>query len=118
MHEMSLTVSLLAIVREEMQKHGAEKLVLVRLRCGALANVAPEALTMAFEVLIDGTALEGARLELTEEPLRLACGACHQEFSPERGVAALFSPCPLCGEDIGHAVLAGKELYIDHIEVE
>jgi hydrogenase nickel incorporation protein HypA/HybF len=118
MHEMSLTVGLLDIVREEMKKHGAQKLVLVRLRCGALANVVPEALSMAFEVLTDDTDLAGARLEMVEEPLRLACGGCGNEFSPEASAAAMFTPCPACGEEIGHRVLAGKELYIDHMEVE
>lgn len=118
MHEMSLTVSLLDIVREEMQKHDAKKLVLVRLRCGALANVVPEALAMAFEVLTDGTEFAGARLELVEEALRLACGGCGREFAPEATAAAMFTPCPACGEDIGHRVLSGKELYIDHLEVD
>lgn len=118
MHEMSLTLGLLDIVREEMRKHGAKKLVLVRLRCGALANVVPEALSMAFEVLTDGTEFAGARLEMVEEPLRLACGKCGKEFGPEASAAAMFTPCPACGEEIGHKVLAGKELYIDHLEVD
>lgn len=118
MHEMSLATSLIDIVREEMRKHGVARLSLVRLRCGALANVVPEALSMAFEVLTDGTDLAGARLEMTEEPLRLACGKCGREYSPEASAAAIFSPCPFCGEEIGHRVLAGKELYIEHMEVE
>lgn len=118
MHEMSLTAGMLDIVRQEMQKHGATKLLYVRLRCGALANVVPEALTMAFEVQTAGTDFDGAKLELIEEPLVLACGGCGKEFSPPATRAALFSACPHCGEDIGHSVLSGKELYIDHIEVE
>lgn len=119
MHEMSLATSLLTIVRQEMEKHGAKRLVLVRMRCGALANVVPEALSMAFEIQIQDTPFVGARLVLQEEPLRLACGGCGLEFAPEPGMpGALFSGCPSCGEEIGHKVLAGKELYIDHIEVE
>lgn len=118
MHEMSLTVSLLAIVREEMQKHGAGTLILVRVRYGALANVVPEALSMAFEVLTADTDVDGARLEMIEEPVRLLCGGCREEFAPPVPATSLFSACPLCGEEIGHTVLSGKELYIDHIEVE
>ena len=82
MHEMSLTLSLLAIVREEMQKHGATRLLLVRVRSGAISQVVPEALDMAFTVLTQGTA------------------------------------CPQCGQELGHRVLAGKSLYIEHLEVE
>jgi hydrogenase nickel incorporation protein HypA/HybF len=118
MHEMSLVVSLLDIIRQEMEKHGAQKLVMARLRCGALGGVMPEALLMAFEVQTVGTNFAGARLELVEEPVRLACGRCGGEFEPRSIPTALFSPCPLCGEEIGHSVLAGRELYIDHIEVE
>ena len=118
MHEMSLTVSLLDIVREEMKKHGASRLLLVRVRFGALANVVPEALTLAFEVLTNGTDFEGARLEFDEEQVRLACGDCGREFSPPSVAAALISACPHCGEELGHRVLAGKALYIDHLEVE
>lgn len=118
MHEMSLTVSLLDIVREEMQKHGATRLLMVRVRHGALANVVPEALAMAFEVLTVGTDFDGAALEMIEEPVRLVCGGCRKEFEPVAVATAVFAPCPLCGEEIGHVVLSGKELYIDHIEVE
>jgi hydrogenase nickel incorporation protein HypA/HybF len=53
------------------------------------------------------------------EPLGLRCGGCGREFSPERGArATLFSVCPFCGEEIGHSVLTGKELYIEHLELE
>jgi hydrogenase nickel incorporation protein HypA/HybF len=118
MHEMSLVVSLLDIVRQEMKSNGAKKLVRVRVRCGVLVNVAPEALRMAFAVQTMDTDLAGARLELVEEPLRLACGACAREFTPVRAPVALFSPCPACGEEIGHRVLAGKELFVERIEME
>lgn len=118
MHEMSLAVSLLDIIRQEMEKHRAERLVRISLRYGALANVVPESLLLAFEVQSQGTPFEGARLELTEEALRLRCNACGREFAPEAAVAGLFSACPGCGEDFGHQVLAGKELYIDHLELE
>lgn len=118
MHEMSLTNSLLDIAREEMKKHGASRLLLVRVRYGALANVVPEALSMAFEVLTQGTDLEGARLELDEEPVILACGDCGREFAPPPAAAGMFSACPHCGQDFGHRVLSGKSLYLDHLEVE
>lgn len=118
MHEMSLTAGLLSIIRQEMEKHGAELLVSVRVRHGVLANVVPEAMSMAFEVQTLGTDFEGAVLELVEEPLKLACGSCGMEFMPDSGPSGRFAPCPSCGEELGHRVLAGKELYLDHLEVE
>ena len=119
MHEMSLVASLLDIVRQEMKKHSAARLLVVKLRCGVLANVVPEALEMAFEVQIDGTELSGGRLEMVEEALLLGCGGCGREFAPPAAtLTAVFSCCPHCGEEIGHKVLAGKELYVDHLELE
>ena len=118
MHEMSLAAALVDIIREEMGKSGAARLVMARVRHGALSNVVPDALSLGFEVMTKGTDLEGARLELVEEALLLACGACGREFSPDPSPTALFAPCPFCGEVIGHAVRAGKNLYLDHIEVE
>jgi len=119
MHEMSLARSLLEIIRQEMEKHHERRLLLVRLRCGVLTNVVPEALSMAFEVQVSGTPFAGAELELRMEPLLLRCGGCGREFAPEGTTrVTLFSVCPACGEEIGHSVLTGKELYIDHIELE
>ena len=43
MHEMSLVTSLLSIIREEMERHALHRLLQVRARYGALANVVPEA---------------------------------------------------------------------------
>lgn len=118
MHEMSLAVSLLDIVKQEMEKHGKTRLIRISVCHGTLANVVPEALSMGFEVMTSGTPFEGAAITLKEMPLRLACGGCGREYTPESSPAAVFAPCPFCGEEIGHTVLTGKELYIDHIEVE
>ncbi len=118
MHEMSLASALLDIIRQEMHRHGASKLLCAQVRCGALAGVAPGALSLGFEALTAGTDLQGARLELIEEPLQLACGACDTEFFPEALPTALFAPCPVCSEEIGHRVLAGKALYLDNLTME
>lgn len=118
MHEMSLAVSLLDIIKQEMEKHGKTRLIRITVCHGTLANVVPEALSMAFEVMTLGTPFEGAAITLKQLPLHLACGGCGKEYTPESSHAAVFAPCPFCGEEIGHTVLAGKELYIDQIEVE
>ncbi|MDU4377252.1 MAG: hydrogenase maturation nickel metallochaperone HypA, partial [Bilophila wadsworthia] len=55
MHEMSLVTSLLSIIREEMERHALHRLLQVRARYGALANIVPEALSVAFEALTAGT---------------------------------------------------------------
>ncbi|SKA68361.1 hydrogenase maturation nickel metallochaperone HypA [Desulfobaculum bizertense] len=117
MHELSIAQSLLAIIREEMDKHELTKLRKVRVKHGKLAAIVPEALEFAFEACIANTPLEGAELEMECVPLKLKCSACGTLFSPE-DPDTLFIPCPNCGEGIGHQVLQGKELYLDNMEAE
>jgi Zn finger protein HypA/HybF involved in hydrogenase expression len=39
----------------------------------------------------------------------LRCGACGQAFTPEE--QAVFAACPACGNELGHAVLAGRGVW-------
>ena len=118
MHEMSIAHNLVNLAREEMAKHKAHRLVRVRVRHGVLSGVVADSLVFAFELLVKGSDLDGAVLETVEEPLRLACGVCGHEFLSGTTSAALLAPCPQCGEDFGHKVLSGKEMYLDQMEIE
>ncbi len=117
MHEMSLTASLLNIIKEEMAKAGKTRLIRVTLRYGVLSHVLPEAMSTAFELLTESTPLAGAELILLEEPATLACSGCDHVFSPT-GRRDLFMPCPSCGRELGHQVITGKGLYLESMEVE
>lgn len=143
MHEMSLLTNILTIVRNSLRTHELTRLISVKICYGELAQVVPDALVFAFEVLTAGTDLDGAVLELERIPLQLSCGACDASFIPnasqasagaddERGngassetsgglcarVSSLVSLCPVCGAVGGHKVLAGKELYVAQMEAE
>ena len=117
MHELSLVQSLLSLIEDEMAKHGKETLVTVKVRHGRLASVVPEAMEMAFTVLTEGSRLQGATLVMEEMPVVLRCRGCGREFTPDPPSAA-FAPCPGCGEELGHTVLSGRELYIEYLELE
>ncbi len=73
---------------------------------------------MAFEVMTVETDLEGAVLETIEEPLRLSCGKCQHTYISQGTSPFTFDPCPQCGEEFGHTVLSGKEMYLDQLEIE
>jgi len=117
MHELSIATSLLSLIDEELKKRQLEKLLAVRVRHGALANIVPEAMRFAFAALTQGGPFEGARLELEEEPIVLHC-SCGARFSPAQKNELLFAPCPACNEMLGHRVEKGRELYLQHIEAE
>ncbi len=108
---------ILESTRQELEKHGASRLTLLRVRFGELDQVLPGALRLAFDAMTAGTAWEGARLELKEEALLLRCPLCEHEFRPkERG--SLYAPCPSCGEVTAFAVLEGEGVFLDHLEAE
>lgn len=117
MHEMSIAQSILEIIKQEMEKHGLTRLIRVKIKSGRLTNTVPEALETGFMSLTVQTPLEEAVFELEEVPARYECIACRKEFSPEH-TGRLLIPCPHCGEEFGHKVLAGKELFIESIEAE
>ncbi len=115
MHEMSIVQSILGILREEMVKHDGKRLKKVTIKNGALAGIVTEALTFAWDALTPGGEFDGAKLEIIEVPIRVACGECGEEFSPEH---TRCMPCPKCEALLGHNVLQGKEMLIDSIEVD
>ncbi len=124
MHELSLITNALDIAKESMKKHGLTRLISLKFCHGELSQVVPEAMFSLFDLMIENTELQGAKLELEEIPLKLACGACKNEFSPQRkspknrqSIGANFE-CPACKESQGHTILTGKELYIAQIEAE
>lgn len=113
MHEMSLAEAILEIVREEMSKHSAKGLRSVKVCAGVLSMVVPESLKFCFEVLIDGTELQGAELIIEEVPLKAYCKDCLGNFSSK---SYLFE-CPTCGgSDI--EITDGQGLYVAEMEIE
>jgi len=115
MHELALAQNLLQIAEDELARHNCTKLTLLRVEVGALAGVEVDSLEFGFQCLIKGTPHEGASLDIVRIPLRLRCGSCGKDFEGDLGGGDL-TPCPYCGEVLGHSVLSGKELRIIWIE--
>jgi hydrogenase nickel incorporation protein HypA/HybF len=117
MHELAIAQSLVDIIAQELKKHGAVRLIRVKVKHGALSAVVPEALKLSFEAMTMDTEMAGAVLETEEVPLVVRCRQCEQEFSPATE-DTIIMPCPHCGAEFGHEVVTGRELYIEHIEAE
>ena len=62
MHELSVAMSLVDAICEELPQLGEVTVRSVRIRVGALSGVSMEALMFAFDVAVDGTPIAGARL--------------------------------------------------------
>ncbi len=113
MHEMSITQSLIDIIREEMIKHNAGTLRSVRLRIGQLSAIVPDSLSFCFEVITSGTDLEGAKLVMEVIPLRGMCRECKEAFE----IKDYAFECPLCGSPEIDTI-SGQDLSIVDMEVD
>ncbi|CAD5375025.1 protein involved with the maturation of hydrogenases 1 and 2 [Rubrivivax sp. A210] len=113
MHEMSLVESVREIVEETARANGARRVALVRLEIGVLAQVEPEALRFAFDVVMRGSLAETARLEMVATPGTAWCMACSQAVE----IAARGDPCPRC-ESWQLQVSGGDRMRVLDIEIE
>lgn len=106
MHEYGLMENVIAVILEELKKSGEEaragRLLTVTLKVGALELHSEAALRQAFEVLSQGTVLEGALLNLVILPATLACPQCGFRAPLPLGAvdpheALPMAECPQCG---------------------
>lgn len=103
MHELSITRNIVAIVSE--RANGA-KVTQVTLEVGKLSAVIPDAIRFCFDVVAQGTVLEGARLEVIEVPGRGRCRVCGLDVE----LRQLVERCACGSSDLER--LTGEELTI------
>lgn len=111
MHELAITRSVISIVESEAKKRGFQRTVAIRLAVGEVSGFLPDCLREFFPIAAAGTAAEGAALEIKTLPAQIKCLDCGYEGAPEG------AECPRCGGD-GITLVAGREFYVESIEVE
>ncbi len=109
---MSIAQSILDIVKEEMARHGVEKLAAINVAVGAISAVVPQSLTFCYKVLVDKTDFEETALNVRVIPLSYKCFDCGHEFSTEE----MTFECPECSAE-NPMLTSGKDLTIENIEV-
>jgi hydrogenase nickel incorporation protein HypA/HybF len=113
MHEYAVTQSIVDIAVKEAGNAGASRISEIRLVIGDLSTIIDESVSLYFDIISKGTAAEGARLIFRRVPARFVCAVCGLEYDkPEKGFE-----CPRCGRT-GRLTGAGKEFYIESMEVE
>jgi hydrogenase nickel incorporation protein HypA/HybF len=113
MHELSIALSMLEQIEEEVGRHNGAAVLAVRVKVGVLSGVDCDALGFAWEIAREGTKAAGAQLEIERVPLLVHCPMCGTTHSAE--VQAIF--CPRCitpEQDI----LCGRELELTSLEID
>ena len=108
MHELAITRSVVDAVCEHT---AGAPVAVVYVRVGKLSGVVPDAMRFCFDMVAEGTPVQGARLDI-EEPDGLArCRTCGQDFDLQN----LILLCSCGSADV--EVLSGSELSVTSVEV-
>jgi hydrogenase nickel incorporation protein HypA/HybF len=110
MHELSIAAAVVEIAG----RHAAGRRVRqITLKVGHLRQVVPSALAFSFEVIAQGTPVEGAELEIEAVPAIGACRRC----GVESRLMAFPLQCQACAAfDV--QIVAGEELVVESLELE
>jgi hydrogenase nickel incorporation protein HypA/HybF len=112
-HELSIAISRIEAACGKAATLGDVRVEAVCVRIGPLSGVVKEALSFCFDAAAQGTAIEGARLEIEDVPAVVFCPHC----SEERQLASVqHLRCPVCGE-LTPEVTSGRELELTALEV-
>ena len=114
MHEISLCKALIDQVEKEVERCGPKgRVVGVEVVIGRLSGVHPASLRFAFKLLVPGTILDGAQMNVAQPKASCHCRGCDARVE----IDELLVECPRCGSaDI--TIEGGRELLLQSIEIE
>lgn len=113
MHELSIANSLVEIASEHARANGGQRILAITVRVGALSCVHKSALEFSFDLVTQGTMLEGAQLKWLDVPVTVFCPTCEREVELP-GIQRFR--CPECDTPSGD-IRSGRELDLETIEI-
>ena len=110
MHELSIAES---VVRIATRQANGRRVTKVGLKVGHLRQVVPSALAFSFELVAQGTPVEGAEPATEDVPANGLCRDCGSESH----LKGFPMQCGACG-GFDLEVVEGEELYVEYLELE
>ena len=110
MHELAIAESVVRIADRHAEGRQVTK---VYLKVGHLRQVVASALAFSFDLVAQGTSVEGAELALEEVPAAGRCRYCGAESQ----LSSFPLQCGPCGS-FDLEIVAGEELYVESLELE
>lgn len=108
MHELAVAASVIEAITD---RTGDKQVRSVQLEVGRFCGVSVESLRFCFELVAEGTSVDGATLEIDCPVGRAHCATCGEEFLAEDRILLCG-----CGSSDVH-ILDGEELRILSVEV-
>ena len=114
MHELSIVMSILDCVAEQVHRHGGDvKIAAIHLSLGPLSGVVKEALVSAYDRAIETSEFSGAKLVIRETPVIAYCSTCDREQT----LASIQEMrCPVCRTPTPD-IRGGRELEVTALEI-
>jgi len=107
-HELAITEGLVDAVTERLP---GQRVTCVRLEIGALSGVVADSVRFCFDLVTEGTDLDGAALEISQSPAVCRCRVCGGDFEPDGPLVM----CPCGSAEV--TVLTGQDLKITSVQV-
>jgi len=121
MHEYSVARCLVEVALREALRHGAVKVLEVRISLGKLSLVNPDQLVFWLRTLSEGTVLEGCDIVVEEEEGEIYCPSCGYRGpislmnDPLYHVSFPTLSCPECGRKA--EVVRGRDCVLKSLRI-
>jgi hydrogenase nickel incorporation protein HypA/HybF len=114
MHELSIALGIVDIAEQESDRRGGVPVLSVHVKLGPLSGVVKEALTSAYELAREGSAVADSRLVFEETAIVIRCPRCEVEST----VPSVYElACPRCGTPSAD-IVGGRELEVTALEIQ
>ena len=121
MHEVSVVSDIVSAILKELEKYNVERVEEVVLVVGDMTSLGEEQLEFAYEIVTKETKLEGSKLVIEHEKIRVKCKDCGYEgevrmLESDYGEHTIpILSCPKCNGKV--KVTAGQTCKVRNLKI-